>query len=141
MNDQHGSPQGPWPRPWRVERWQRHHYDRVYVRSSDGIPVGWFDLLSGDVHAVDPTQQADLIEFLEDWRQGADATAMGEVPRPRASDHQQERADARGNDTRLRQQHQAARDASEASLPSRTHRNGAFTMRLLGWLNGSTRRQ
>lgn len=59
-----------WPddsQDWRAERWQRQSYDRLYVRTADGTPIGWYDLHSGDVHALDLDRCVALLEFVRDW--------------------------------------------------------------------------
>ena len=55
------------PEGWHVERWQRHRYDRLYVRDADGSPVGSFDLTSGEAHAVDPALEDPVHRMIDDW--------------------------------------------------------------------------
>ncbi|WP_040158699.1 hypothetical protein [Nigerium massiliense] len=71
-----------YPSDWRVERWQRQEYDRLYIRSGDGVPVGWFDLISGVVSAVEPRRLGELLDFLADWRSTPEAAHIDRLPRP-----------------------------------------------------------
>lgn len=68
--------------PWHAERWTRHHYDRLYIRSENGTPVGWFDLATGEVHAVEPILHERLVTFIEAWRVGPEAAQIPNLPTP-----------------------------------------------------------
>jgi hypothetical protein len=56
-------------------RWTRYGKDRVYVRTSDGVDVGYVDLLTRSVHATLPQYADDLAACLARWSQ------CGDVPR------------------------------------------------------------
>lgn len=54
--------------PLQVRRWRRYGNDRLYVRSSSGTEVGWYDLLADVAHPASPEQLATLIEAVDCWR-------------------------------------------------------------------------
>jgi hypothetical protein len=79
----------PWPS--HAERWRRNLYDRLYVRASNGTPIGWYDLTTGDTHAVEPWLRMRLLTFMFRWLSGAEAKAIGDLPLPHDSYHPRSR--------------------------------------------------
>ena len=113
-------PRDGYPGDWRGERWRRLQYDRLYVRSSDGVPIGWFDLVSGDVHAVEPSLQHTLLAFLNDWVTGPEAARISPLPRLQGSRRAPERPRAEGRPARglhLRSQPPAERPVRQDRSP------------------------
>lgn len=52
----------------RVRRWQKHGHDRLYVETSHGIKVGWFDLRTQKHHLDQPGMWPEFQQAVTDWR-------------------------------------------------------------------------
>nr|NLI49873.1 hypothetical protein [Propionibacterium sp.] len=70
--------------PWRAARWRRQGYDRLYVHADSGISIGWYDLDTGDLHAVEPSFIEPLTAFVRHWLDSEEARAIGPLPPPHA---------------------------------------------------------
>ncbi len=68
--------------PWRAARWCRQGYDRLYVHAANGASIGWYDLGSGDLHAIEPPHTEALTRFVVAWLDSAEARALGPLPAP-----------------------------------------------------------
>lgn len=67
---------------WRATRWRRAGYDRLYVHAASGVSVGWYDLGTGDLHAVEPPLTEALTAFVLRWLDSEEARAIGPLPAP-----------------------------------------------------------
>ncbi len=56
-------------------RWKKFSHDRVYLRTEDGIDVGYVDLKLGSVVTKDPEYQQQVEDCLTRWHE-----LIGEVP-------------------------------------------------------------
>ena len=70
------------PLPWLALRRQRQGYDRLYVHAGTGEPLGWYDLGSGDAHAIDPALRTPLLLFVREWMDSDEGRAAGTLPPP-----------------------------------------------------------
>ena len=59
--------------PFEVTRWRRYGKDRLYVRDSSGVEVGWWDLVAEQAHPAAPKQEPMLIDAVRRWLGDADA--------------------------------------------------------------------
>lgn len=69
---------------WRAARWCRQGYDRLYVHADSGASIGWYDLGSGDLYAVEPDLFQPLTGFVVRWLDSDEARAIGPLPAPHA---------------------------------------------------------
>jgi len=69
---------------WRATLARRQAYHRLYVHTPEGVPIGWYDLESGDVHAIDAEQQDALARFVSAWIASPDAAGLSALPSPHA---------------------------------------------------------
>lgn len=70
--------------PWTASRWRRQGYDRLYVHGAMGVSIGWYDLDSGDLYAVEPDLFQPLTGFVVRWLDSDEARAIGPLPAPHA---------------------------------------------------------
>jgi hypothetical protein len=76
--------------PWRASRWRRQGYDRLYVHADSGASIGWYDLDSGALHAVEAHLTRPLTEFVSRWLDSDEARALGPLPAPHPPAHTQQ---------------------------------------------------
>ena len=62
-----------------VTRWRNFGHDRLYVRTASGADLGWWNLATGEGHALDPQQAPELKRIVRDWLQNQ---GVGAQPRP-----------------------------------------------------------
>jgi hypothetical protein len=74
-----------------MNRWRRYGKDRLYVETSDGVKVGWWDLTTDEAHPESPERRDALVAAVEGWKTSrtaamdpapATATAQPEVKEP-----------------------------------------------------------
>lgn len=51
-----------------VTRWRTFGSDRLYIRSVAGADLGWWDLTTGEGHALDPQLAPELAHTVRDWQ-------------------------------------------------------------------------
>ena len=54
----------------QLNRWRRYGKDRLYVRRSDEVKVGWWDLNTDEGHPETPSDVPALAEAVADWKAG-----------------------------------------------------------------------
>src|SRR5674476_898954 len=62
-----------------VTRWRNFGHDRLYVRTVAGAELGWWNLTTGEGHALDPRRTPELKRIVRDWLQ---ANGHGAPARP-----------------------------------------------------------
>jgi hypothetical protein len=62
-----------------VTRWRNFGHDRLYVRTVAGAELGWWNLTTGEGHALDPQRTPELKRIVRDWLQ---ANGLGAPARP-----------------------------------------------------------
>jgi hypothetical protein len=62
-----------------VTRWRNFGHDRLYVRSLAGADLGWWNVATGESHALDPQQAPELELIARDWLR---ANGLGAPARP-----------------------------------------------------------
>jgi hypothetical protein len=76
-----------------VTRWRNFGHDRLYVRSLGGADLGWWDLSTGEGHALDPQLAHELEDIVSDWQrshnQGAPARPVLRQVTPLEADEPQ----------------------------------------------------
>lgn len=48
----------------RVSKWKRHGLDRLYVNTSDGTAVAWFDQNTGHIEVMDEALRQPILDVL-----------------------------------------------------------------------------
>lgn len=66
----------------RVRRWSKHGHDRLYVTTSGGIKVGWYDLRTQRHHLEVPGMWPEFQQAITDWRQLPKPSTPAPRPRP-----------------------------------------------------------
>lgn len=52
----------------KVRRWQKHGHDRLYIETTSGIKVGWFDLRTQRHHLDQPGMWPEFQQAIAEWR-------------------------------------------------------------------------
>jgi hypothetical protein len=97
-----------------VDRWQRYGKDRLYVATSDGEKVGWWDLTTGEAYPESPAHAEQLNAAVADWKGDHALPAVTRI----ASDTSHSTAVPLAEPPSIDQKHHAAQSGSATVLGS-----------------------
>jgi hypothetical protein len=66
-----------------MNRWRRYGNDRLYVETTDGLKVGWWDLSTDEAHPESPEHRDALVAAVDGWKTSrATASPVAVAPEP-----------------------------------------------------------